>query len=106
MAVYGTRVADGVELVVERGAVVVALAADPELLEVEAVVVVTELEGMPLLEQAPQHDGQAHEQRDDQTGADAQRFFQLGARFSANAFGPSFASSLLKTSFESSDSIL
>ena len=37
--------------------------------------------------------------------AQAQRFFQFGARFSANAFGPSLASSLLKTSPESSDSI-
>ena len=37
--------------------------------------------------------------------ARAQRFFQFGARFSANALGPSLASSLLKTSPESSDSI-
>lgn len=53
MAVCGTRVADVVELVVERGAVVVVLAVDPELPEVEDVVVVTELEGVPLFEQAP-----------------------------------------------------
>jgi hypothetical protein len=36
----------------------------------------------------------------------AQRFFQLGARFSAKASGPSVASSLEKTSPEISDSIL
>ena len=35
-----------------------------------------------------------------------QRFCHLGARFSANALGPSLASSLLKTSPEISDSIL
>jgi hypothetical protein len=49
VAVCGTRVAD----VVERGAVVVVLAADPELLEVKAVVVVTELEGVPLSSRCP-----------------------------------------------------
>ena len=39
------------------------------------------------------------------TVAAAQRFCQLGARFSAKARGPSLASSLLKTSPEISDSI-
>jgi hypothetical protein len=44
-------------------------------------------------------------QHDQPVVALAQRFFQFGARFSAKAFGPSLASSLLKTSLESSDSI-
>ncbi len=35
-----------------------------------------------------------------------QRFCHTGGRFSANAFGPSFASSLENTSLEISDSIL
>jgi hypothetical protein len=39
-------------------------------------------------------------------GPAPQRFCHFGARFSANAFGPSLASSLPKTSPEISDSIL
>ena len=42
---------------------------------------------------------------DRRSGSEPQRFCQLGARFSANARGPSLASSLLKTSPEISDSI-